>query len=54
MCCAQGVTNITMAELPTMPLTPDVSQSASRNEGLNLLADLLTARKSASRNGRHI
>ena len=23
MFCAQGVTNITMAELPTMPLTPD-------------------------------
>ena len=23
MCCAQGVTHITMAELPTLPLTPD-------------------------------
>ena len=30
-CCAQGVTNINMAELPTMPMTLDFSQSASRN-----------------------
>ena len=27
MCCAQGGTNITMAELPMMPLTPDGSHS---------------------------